>query len=156
MQQPSARAPASNALEGSYPVSAALMWHNRVHLKAPQENGIDLPVRAVADGKVIFISHPKPHEATPTHPQNYMPDQTVAWTDNGCIIIEHTTDIGSTGLTPTEITYFSLYMHLCTIESAITLNGNVYRKDALGKAGQFYGAEGQLNLEILAREILNY
>jgi len=148
MTQPRARAPESNAVEGSYPVSAALQWHNGLHLVAPRDATGSLPVRVIADGTVIFVSPPTPHDAAPEHPQNYMPDKSVAWTDNGCVIIEHQTDIGAAGATATAITYYSLYMHLSQIEKTVTLDSRVYRKDRLGTPGQFYGAEGHLHFEI--------
>jgi len=148
MTQPRARAPESNAVEGSYPVSAALQWHNGLHLVAPRDATGSLPVRVIADGTVIFVSPPTPHDAAPEHPQNYMPDKSVAWTDNGCVIIEHQTDIGAAGATAIAITYYSLYMHLSKIEKTVTLDSSIYRKDRLGTAGRFYGAEGHLHFEI--------
>ena len=147
MTPPRSRAPGTRTFEGSFPVSAALQWHNGIHLVAPHDASGALPVRAIADGKVIFVNPPTPHSADPAHPQNYMPDGTPAWTDNGCVIVEHTTDIGANGDTPTQIVYFSLYMHLGRIETAVKLDGRIYRKDPIGIAGQFHGAEGQLHFE---------
>ena len=148
MTQPRSRAPGTRTFEGSYPVSAALQWHNGLHLVAPHETAGALPVCAIADGKVIFVNQPAPLNADPAHPQNYMPKGPPAWTDNGCVIVEHTTDIGATGNTSTQIVYFSLYMHLSQIEATVKLDSLIYRKDPIGTAGQFHGAEHQLHFEI--------
>ena len=148
MTQPRSRAPGTRTFEGSYPVSAALQWHNGLHLVAPHEAAGALPVCAIADGKVIFVNSPTPLSADPAHPQNYMPNGTPAWTDNGCVIVEHTTDIGAAANTATQIVYYSLYMHLSRIEATVKLDNRIYRKDAIGTAGQFHGAEGQLHFEI--------
>ena len=148
MTQPRSRAPGTRTFEGSYPVSAALQWHNGIHLVAPHETAGALPVCAIADGKVIFVNPPTPLSTDPAHPQNYMPRGTPAWTDNGCVIVEHTTDIGAAGNTPTQIVYCSLYMHLSQIEAAVKLDSRIYRKDPIGTAGQFHGAERQLHFEI--------
>ena len=148
MTQPRSRAPGTRTFEGSFPVSAALQWHNGLHLVAPTETSGALPVSAIADGKVIFVHPPTPLSAVPAHPQNYMPNGKPAWTDSGCVIVEHTTDIGAAGSTATQIVYFSLYMHLSRIEAAVKLDSAIYRKDPIGTAGQFHGAEHQLHFEI--------
>ena len=148
MTQPRSRAPGTRTFEGSYPVSAALQWHNGLHLVAPHATAGALPVCAIADGKVIFVSPPTPLSADPAHPQNYMPNGTPAWTDNGCLIVEHSTDIGAAGNTSTQIVYYSLYMHLSQIEATVKLDSLIYRKDLIGMAGQFHGAEHQLHFEI--------
>lgn len=148
MTQPRSRAPGTRTVEGSYPVSAAFQWHNGLHLVAPHEPSGALPVCAIADGKVIFVNRPTPYDADPMHPQNYMPDATPAWTDNGCVILQHTTDIGAAGDTSTQFVYYSLYMHLGTVEATIRVDRPIYRKDPIGAAGQFHGAERQLHFEI--------
>jgi hypothetical protein len=88
--------------QGRFPLSLALQWHNGLHLKAPQDasGAGPLPVRAIADGVVLFVSKPEPVTNNPKDPQNYNPDsknETEAdnlWTDNGMVIVQHTTDIG--------------------------------------------------------------
>ncbi|MGJ7579877.1 M23 family metallopeptidase [Variovorax sp. RHLX14] len=137
MTQPRSRAPGTRAFEGSYPVSAALQWHNGIHLVAPHETAGALPVCAIADGKVIFVNQPAPQNADPAHPQNYMPNGKPAWTDNGCVIVEHTTDIGAAGDTATQIVYYSLYMHLSKVEATVRLDSRIYRKDPLRSRCRF-------------------
>jgi predicted chitinase/murein DD-endopeptidase MepM/ murein hydrolase activator NlpD len=148
MTQPAAVAPESRALEGSFPVSAAFMWHNGIHLVAPKEADAALPVRAVADGTVIFVHAPDDECGQHAVAQKYMPDRSESWTDNGCVILRHITEIGAAGATPVTVTYYSLYMHLKSIEAGVRPGKPIYRKDAIGFAGQFYGAANQLHFEI--------
>jgi len=125
MEQPSSRAPDSHALEGSFPLSAAMMWHNGLHIQAPKAaDGSYLPVRAIADGKVIHAKVGTPPNNNPDDPQNYSPHG-VEWTDNGVLIIEHETEIGASNDTasrPTTIRYYSLYMHLGAIARNLQTN----------------------------------
>ncbi|MGJ7580800.1 hypothetical protein ACSFA3_11525 [Variovorax sp. RHLX14] len=152
------------APEGSFPVSSYMQWHNGVHCTAPHEDGKHLLVRAIADGTVVFVASPVPANKDPAHPQNYPPQaqNRASWTDNGCVAIRHTTDIGAAGGVPTRITYFSLSMHLRTIadgpsdakgKSAPWKPGDrIFRKDTIGEPGEIMGVEGQLHFEICCDE----
>ncbi|MDM0045548.1 hypothetical protein QTH91_13730 [Variovorax dokdonensis] len=136
---------------GSYPLGAALTWHNGLHLRAPSDATQQgrLPVRAIADGTVIFKRAPKPANTDATDPQNYNPSGSEAsWTDNGIVIVRHTTDIGATDSTPTSVTYLSVYMHLSSIESTVLESKPIWRKDKIGKAGQIFGQDNQIHFEI--------
>ena len=153
----------TRAAEGSFPLSHGLAWHNGMHLQAPTgEGGASLPVRAIADGRVIFVHAPTtPVSLDVQHAQNYNPFPrgvtTAAWSDNGCVILEHSTEIGSDA-TPTAITFYSLYMHLSelgrivpagqTTRRALQTGDYIWRKDEIGSPGQIYGAEGQIHFEI--------
>jgi predicted chitinase/murein DD-endopeptidase MepM/ murein hydrolase activator NlpD len=164
MPAPPSRLSSTKAPEGSFPLSHSLAWHNGIHIQAPQGADGSLPVRAIADGKVIFASTPKKANATLTDPQNYNPfdpqgvEPKAAWTDNGCVIIEHTTEIGAEGATPTEVVFYSLYMHLSelgkilpagqTTRRALQAGDSIWRKDEVGKPGQIYGHTGQIHFEI--------
>ncbi|MBS0428513.1 MAG: M23 family metallopeptidase [Proteobacteria bacterium] len=173
MKQPPGRMSGSNAQEGSFPVSAELQWHNGLHIEAPQgANGNALPVRAVADGTVVFVrlvTSANTENQDPNHGQNYLPDKTQqAWTDNGCIILEHTGEIGADGTDTTSFTYYSLYMHLKEIKQVhepeekdrkgrvtkaasdrdLKKGDRLYRKDELGRAGKVYGLDNCLHFEI--------
>jgi predicted chitinase len=160
MPAPASRLKSTNAPEGSFPLSNELGWHNGMHIAAPANQ----PVRAIADGKVIFAGKPNAVKTDVTDPQNYNPfdadpsKPTAAWTDNGCIILEHKTEIGAQGATATEVTYYSLYMHLSdlaritpagqTTKRLLTVGDNVLRKDEIGSTGQVYGHAGQIHFEI--------
>jgi hypothetical protein len=157
---PAIRLTSTGAPEGSFPLSHNLSWHNGMHIAAPANQ----TVRAIADGKVIFAGKPNPVKAELTDAQNYNPfdpdpsKPTAAWTDNGCIILEHKTEIGAEGDTATELTYYSLYMHLSdiaritpagqTAKRQLQAGDNVWRKDEIGSTGQVYGNAGQIHFEI--------
>lgn len=159
MPSPPSRLPDTRAPEGAFPLSHNLSWHNGMHLQAPQANGRDLPVRAIADGKVIFASKPTASNFDADDPQNYNPFdrpgvKTPAWTDNGCVIIEHSTTIGATGTTETTVVFYSLYMHLSALgknsntQRAWNVGDLIWRKDEVGNPGQIYGHGGQVHFEV--------
>lgn len=138
------------APQGSFPLVSKLTWHNGMHLDAPCDAQQQrLPVRAIADGTVIYRRDSAPHSDDPKHPLNYNPyGERAAWTDTGLVIVRHTTDIGATGDTPTQITFYSVYMHLARIEAAVQPGKPIWRKDAIGTAGRLFGQEGRLHFEI--------
>jgi predicted chitinase/murein DD-endopeptidase MepM/ murein hydrolase activator NlpD len=129
--------------DGAYPLSSAMQWHGGLHLREPEANA---PVRAIADGDVVFLRRPtaQPSGALPPdHAQAYRG----GWTDNGVLVLRHQTEIGEGA--NASVTFFSIYMHLREMESAIQLNRRVYRKAPLGRAGQVYGNTGRLHFEIV-------
>ena len=151
--------PRTNAPEGSFPVSFNLGWHGGLHLQAPSDGQSVLPVRAVADGEVVFARRPTPRNANPSpgEPRNYNPySDAPAWTDDGCIILRHTTQIGADAQgQAVEVTFFSIYEHLSALRGPAlqaaggAQNALVYRKEVIGTAGQVYGRENQLHFEIV-------
>ena len=162
MVQPLSQLTSTRAPEGSFPLSLKLAWHNGLHIQAPQAGGNYLPVRAIADGEVVFVHAPTPPNTDVTHALNYNPFNTgapsPAWTSDGFVVIRHTTEIGATGTTPTEVTYFSAYMHLSHLANCLKRNAPwkagdaIYRKDELGAPGQIYGHGGQIHFEICCDE----
>lgn len=164
MAAPPSRLPDTHASEGSYPLSHNLSWHNGMHIQAPNgSSGSSLPVRAIADGKVIFVQAPTKANTSVDDAQNYNPfdragSKTAAWTDNGCVIIEHRSTIGAQGTTETEVVFYSLYMHLSalgritpagqTTRRVLQTGDAILRKDEVGTPGQVYGHAGQLHFEI--------
>ena len=164
MPPSTARLPDTHAAEGSFPLSHSLCWHNGVHIQAPTANGANLAVRAIADGVVRFVHAPRRPNAVVDDAQNYNPFDrgggavpTPAWTDNGCIIVEHTTAIGATAAAQTAVVFYSLYMHLSDLGRR-TPHGqasgpwapgdHISRKDVVGTAGQVYGDRGQIHFEV--------
>lgn len=163
MTQPMSRLANTDAPEGSYPLSNQLAWHNGLHLQGEAGTNGQTVVRAIADGEVIYVGQPKQSNASATDPQNYNPfADTPAWTDNGCIIIRHTTEIGADGNQPIEITYYSLVTHLCQVARIppagqpaprpLQRGDRIWRKDEIGRAGQIYGHTGQIHVEICLDE----
>lgn len=146
--------------EGSFPVSFKLGWHGGRHLEAPVDaNGVMLNVRAIADGEIAYVRRPTPRNASPSpaEPRNYNPyGDTPAWTDDGCVIIRHTTEIGADAQNqPVEVSFLSIYMHLTELRGAAhrvaggAQDRAIYRKDEIGVAGMVYGNDRQLHLEII-------
>jgi len=162
MAQPTSRLSSTNAAEGSFPLSLRLAWHNGIHIQAPQAAGAYLPVRAVADGTVVFVHPPTVPNNDVHHALNYNPfnagTPSPAWTSDGFVVIEHKGEIGAAGAVATEFVYFSAYMHLGSLANhartrqPLKAGDAVHRKDALGTPGQIYGHDGQIHFEICCDE----
>ncbi|WP_395349666.1 DUF2345 domain-containing protein [Variovorax sp. UC122_21] len=162
MAPPASRLPGTQAPEGSFPLSLQLAWHNGLHIQAPQSAGAYLPVRAVADGRVVFVHAPTTPNSDLHHPLNYNPfgasPPTAAWTSDGFMAIEHRTEIGAAQATATEVVYYSVYMHLESLSRSRRTNAPwapgdaIYRKEVIGMPGQIYGHAGQLHFEICCDE----
>ena len=121
--------------DGAYPVSFGLSWHGGLHLDAPMTGSQAEPVRAIADGEVVIARQASPQPPgplSPTDPQGYG-----GWTDDGVVVIRHTTEIGEGP--NAAVTFYSVYMHLSALDPAIKVKKQIYRKDKLGTAGQIYG-----------------
>ncbi|MDI2113945.1 M23 family metallopeptidase [Commensalibacter nepenthis] len=137
--------------DGKFPVSDYFQWHGGVHLVAPEGNNkTKVPVRAIADGKVLYVRQPTPEldnkAGTVPHPQNHQGQED--WCDNGCVVIQHDTEIGE----ELAVTFYSIYMHLKSIEKTVTQGSDIHRKAKIGQAGQIYGVDGQIHFEIIADE----
>ena len=144
-----AREATTLAPEGNFPVSQSLNWHTGLHLQAPKTGNEFVPVRAIANGTVIFVNQPRAKVDDPNDGQAYNPyGSKASWTDNGMVIVEHTTEIGANGTTTTAVTFYSSYMHLSKIDSAVAVGKKIYRKDVLGNAGVIYDQPGQIEFGI--------
>lgn len=138
--------------KGAFPVSHRFGWHGGVHLTAPGAPGSPEPVRAIADGEVVFArdSDPIPLAAAPTHPLLYY----TGWTSNGVMVLKHTTEIGE----DLTVTFYSIYQHLHTLENKagtqtkLKAGDKVYRKEPIGKAGVIYGRAHCIHFEIVTDE----
>ena len=130
---------------GAYPVSHSFGWHGGAHLIAPRAaSGHAEPVRAIADGTVMFVRHNSPEGKPELQYRNVR-------SDDGCVVIKHTTEIGDGGghASRAKVTYFSVYMHLQTVVGAVAVGKPIYRKDTLGAPGHIYGQAGQIHFEIV-------
>lgn len=132
--------------DGGYPLSFDLNWHGGIHLTAPQENGKALPACAISDGTLVYFRQPTHEaEAAPDHALRYREQ----WTDDGCVVIKHETDIGEGE--KGKIVFYSIYMHLSKITLAAPAKGKkIYRKDVLGEAGKIYGKQDRIHFEVIA------
>ncbi|WP_321936071.1 M23 family metallopeptidase [Paraburkholderia sp. J8-2] len=139
---------AANMLEcapgnGAYPVSFNLGWHGGAHLMAPSDGNQPAYVRAIADGKVVYLRKTGPNGKPTLHYRNVR-------TDDGCVVIRHDTEIGDGN--NAKVTYYSVYLHLQTVQPTLAVGGKIYRKDLLGTPGQIYGQYPQIHFEIVCNE----
>lgn len=153
--------PNGAAPRGVFPVGQNLGWHGGLHLVAPMNGAAALPVRAIADGTVVYVRQPSPVTTVATEPLNYDPAMVGASrTDDGCVVIRHETEVGATGAgVATSVTFYSIYMHLATVTCANQVVAGVaqqratpfliQRKDQIGTAGQIYGQPNRIHFEII-------
>lgn len=133
--------------EGAYPLSLNLGWHGGMHLTAPMNGTQSEPVRAIADGTVVFVRQPAPRSIDGNHPQNYR-----GWTDNGVVVLRHENEIGEGPAG--QVVFFSIYMHLSTVAPSVQNGRTIYRKDELGVAGQIYGGTQRcIHFEIVCDDV---
>lgn len=129
---------------GAYPVSYNLGWHGGAHLIAPRDaHGAAAPVRAIADGTIIYARQTDASEKPALSYRNVR-------TDDGCVVIRHSTQIGDGD--SASVSFFSIYMHLQTVTPSLVAGRKVYRKDVIGIAGQVYGQTGQIHFEIVCNQ----
>ncbi len=130
---------------GAFPASYLLEWHGGLHLTAPMgDNGAALPVRAIADGTVVFIRQ-RTDADSPDEPLNYGD----GYTSDAVVVIRHDTDIGADAAGQvTQVRFYSVYMHLYSIQPTVRLGRPIYRKDEIGQAGHIYGEPNVMHFEI--------
>ncbi|TDK62704.1 lysozyme family protein [Sapientia aquatica] len=157
--------------EGSYPIGNLMLWHNGIHLSSTSIGAFKTAC-AVADGELIFVREPTPSNTNKDDPLNYnSTSDHPSWTDTGMVIIQHTTEIGSSDTEATSITYYSVVMHLSTIQHIdvpavaatktskaqaastrlLNVGDKIRRKDPLGEVGLVEGHR-QIHLEICCDE----
>ena len=134
--------------DGAYPVSHNLEWHGGIHLEAPTRGHDREPVRAIADGTVVFRrgSSQVPEPPAPGAPLSYG-----GRTSDGVVIIRHETEIGAARQNgvATRVVFFSIYMHLHTVRNTVLQGRSICRKDELGQAGYIRGRPNRIHLEII-------
>ncbi|BCG08633.1 M23 family metallopeptidase [Buttiauxella agrestis] len=107
----------------NFPVNEGQSWHGGIHLTSSSSDS----VRCVADGKIISLRQPDP-TAREIQPLNYN-----GATDNGYVLLKHETEIGSGEAG--KIVWYSLYIHLNTIDSSVVPGETLYRKAPIGTTG---------------------
>lgn len=129
---------------GAFPVSFNLGWHGGVHLAAPALGTGFEPVRAIADGTVVFMRQPT--EGLPNlavdHPLMYNNA-----TSDGVVVLRHETEIGEGN--NASVTFYSIYVHLHEIPAAVRSGRPVYRKEVIGRPGYINGERGRIHFEIV-------
>lgn len=120
--------------KGAFPVSGEFGWHGGIHLDAPGAADNPEPVRAIADGEVVFA-----RSSTPIPPHIDDPAIIAAnpllyykgWTSNGVVILKHTTEIGD----GVNVVFYSIYQHVHTLATR-RVNGHdveLAARDFLGR-----------------------
>lgn len=133
--------------DGAFPLSLNLGWHGGLHLIAPMNGDQPEPVRAIADGTIVFVRAPTPQPAGPLPPEHPLAYRG-RWTDNGVVVLRHETEIGE-GVHG-QVVFFSICMHLSAIHPAVVAGRTIYRKAELGTAGQIYGElQRRIHFEIV-------
>ncbi len=163
-------APQDPELPGTFPVGFHLDWHGGMHLQAPS----DPSVRAIADGTVVFVRNPKPSNTDPKDPLNYnRAGLGPSWTDDGCVVVRHQTEIGAVGSKGTGVSFYSIHMHLGEVDCdkkmqtvppppgskkgakptkklvQVPTPFPISRKELVGKAGMVYGKANRIHFEIV-------
>ena len=117
-----------------YPVNAHGSWHGGIHIRHT-DGGIPAErVRAIADGSVVSLRQSSGIEKRDQAPLNLNADKPgVKGSDDGYVLLKHETEIGSGD--EAKVVFYSLYMHLKSLESTVKAGEKVYRKDPLGTSG---------------------
>jgi hydroxyethylthiazole kinase len=138
--------------DGGFPISFDMNWHGGLHLQAPSSaQGVE-PVRAIADGTVIYVRKPREPNDDENDPLNYGG----GWSSDGCVILRHETEIGEGD--NARVTFYSIYLHLNAIAERVKNNqrkmlaagDRIWRKEEIGTAGWIYGQPNRIHFEIIA------
>lgn len=140
--------------KGAFPVSHQFGWHGGVHLVAPGSPQKPEPVRAIADGVVVYAraSDSPKSGVDATTPADDPLMYYKGWTSNGVLVLKHDTEIGE----DVSVTFYSIYQHLHALEKhtgtklALNTGDKVYRKEAIAQAGYLYGEPDRIHFEIVA------
>lgn len=122
---------------GGFPIASRMAWHGGQHIEHTDTGAHGEPVRAIADGVVVYKRDPSPD--ADKKPLAYQGE-----TDNGCVVIKHSTEIGEGP--DGQIEYYSIYMHLKQV--FVKKKQPINRKDSLGSVGTCNG-NNAIHLEII-------
>ncbi|MDU4840636.1 MAG: DUF3289 family protein [Leclercia adecarboxylata] len=116
-----------------FPVNGVESWHGGIHIPHTDTSALANPLRAVADGVVVYASYPAPTEKRDTKPLNYD-----GATDNGCVLIRHEMLIGKD---PVACVFYSLTMHMKQVHPEIQNKAGVTvrRGQVIGTTGMVSG-----------------
>lgn len=116
-----------------FPVNGMESWHGGIHIPHTDTGALANPLRAVADGVVVYASYPAPTEKRDTKPLNYD-----GATDNGCVLIRHEMLIGED---PVACVFYSLTMHMKQVRPEIQDKAGVtvIRGQVIGTTGMVSG-----------------
>lgn len=115
-----------------FPINGRESWHGGIHITHNDSGHPPEMVRSISEGTVIFVRNPSGKDKTKVKPLNYN-----GYTDDGCVVIKHETEIGSGE--HGKIVFYSMYMHLNFISSSVVINQLIERKAPLGTTGMVDG-----------------
>ncbi len=123
----------------NYPINELKAWHGGIHVPHIDTSAMANPVRAIADGMIVYARRPS------ENPDD-LPLAYEGRTDNGCVLIRHEILVGDT---PVLFTFYSLTMHMKQVRSEILSNigKKVKREQVLGTAG-FVDGKGAFHFQI--------
>ncbi|WPA29246.1 M23 family metallopeptidase [Klebsiella quasipneumoniae] len=117
-----------------FPVNAHGSWHGGIHIRHTDGGRPAESVRAIADGSVVSLRQSSGIGKRDQAPLNLNADKPgVKGSDDGYVLLKHETEIGSGD--DAKVVFYSLYMHLKSLESTVKVGEKVYRKDPLGTSG---------------------
>lgn len=118
----------------AYPVNGVNSWHGGIHIPHTDTGALANPLRAVADGVIVYANDPAPVEMRDRKPLNYD-----GKTDNGCVLIRHEMLIGDD---PVLCVFYSLTMHMKQVRPEIQgkVGMRVRRGQVIGTSGMVSGA----------------
>ncbi len=118
----------------AYPVNGVNSWHGGIHIPHTDTGALANPLRAVADGVIVYANDPAPVEKRDRKPLNYD-----GKTDNGCVLIRHEMLIGDD---PVLCVFYSLTMHMKQVRPEIQgkVGMRVRRGQVIGTSGMVSGA----------------
>lgn len=112
----------------NYPVNPVGAWHGGIHILHTDLSGAQAnPIRAIADGTIIYARSPS--ENKDKKPLAYN-----GKTDDGCVLIRHKILVGDD---PVEFVFYSLAMHMKQVRFEILSNigRRIKREQVLGTSG---------------------
>ncbi len=117
-----------------FPTNAHGSWHGGIHIRHTDAGNSVESVRAIADGTVVSLRQSSGIGKRDLAPLNLNADKPgVKGSDDGYVLLKHETQIGSGE--DAKVVFYSLYMHLKSLESTVKAGEKVCRKDPLGTSG---------------------
>ena len=116
-----------------FPVNGVESWHGGIHIAHTDTGALANPLRAVADGVVVWANSPATPEKRDAKPLNYDGS-----TDDGCVLIRHEMLIGEL---PEVCVFYSLTLHMKQVRAEIQSKSgiNVKRGQIIGTTGMVSG-----------------
>ena len=117
-----------------FPANGHGSWHGGIHIRHTDGGRPAERVRAIADGTVVSLRQSSGIGKRDQVPLNLNADKPDAkGSDDGYVLVKHETEIGSGD--EAKVVFYSLYMHLKSLEPTVKAGEKVYRKDPLGTSG---------------------